>query len=326
MTLFSGLLLLLAFFVSAAVCAGLLSDKSPLHILDYPNERSLHQQAIARTGGIAILTAIFIAWGMQIVFGNNSLPLSIPLATLLLGAVSLMDDRHNLSAALRFAIQIMLVIGLLMDQVAVTFNGLSLLLSGFALLWMINLYNFMDGMDGFAAGMSISGFGFMGWAGWIAGQEDFALVCWIIGSANLGFLLFNYPPARIFMGDSGSTTLGLLASALGLWGINQAFFPWWLPLMVFAPFIADASVTIARRLLRGEKIWQAHRSHYYQRLVQKGWGHRNTVLLEYVLMLACGSAAILLLLNPAWVAAGLVFCVLLFLLLGWFIDQYYGVF
>jgi len=95
------------------------------------------------------------------------------------------------------------------------------------------------------------------------------------------------------MGDTGSSLLGLLAGGLSIWGAREGVFPFWVAPLVFSPFIVDSTVTLLRRLGRGERVWQAHKSHYYQRLVQSGWGHKKTVLYEYVLMLACGLSALL---------------------------------
>lgn len=90
------------------------------------------------------------------------------------------------------------------------------------------------------------------------------------------------------MGDTGSSTLGFFMAAFSLWASVDNIFPVWVALLIFSPFIVDASVTLVRRMLAGEKIWEAHRSHYYQRLVQAGWGHRKTVLHAYLLMALCG--------------------------------------
>jgi UDP-N-acetylmuramyl pentapeptide phosphotransferase/UDP-N-acetylglucosamine-1-phosphate transferase len=157
---------------------------------------------------------------------------------------------------------------------------------------MLNLYNFMDGMDGIAGGMAVFGFGTFAVFGLLAGATLFSVLNLIIAAAALGFLVFNFPPARIFMGDVGSSTLGLLAAALSLWGVRDGIFPFWIALLVFSPFIVDATVTLLRRLWRRERIWHAHKTHYYQRLVQAGWGHRKTVLLEYAIMLGCGISAL----------------------------------
>ncbi|MDR8742257.1 putative undecaprenyl-phosphate N-acetylglucosaminyl 1-phosphate transferase [Burkholderia pseudomultivorans] len=106
-----------------------------------------------------------------------------------------------------------------------------------------------------------------------------------VAGAALGFLLLNFHPARLFLGDAGSIPLGFLAGALGYWGWRTDVWPIWFPALVFAPFIADASVTLLRRLLRGEKFWQAHREHYYQRMVRSGVGHGRTALYWYLIML-----------------------------------------
>jgi len=140
--------------------------------------------------------------------------------------------------------------------------------------------------------MAIFGFGAFAVLGWSAGHWLFMNLNLIVASAAAGFLLFNFPPARIFMGDVGSSTLGLLVAAFSLWGVNDGVFSFWVTLLVFSPFIVDATTTLIRRLLRGEKVWQAHKTHFYQQLVQAGWGHRKTVLWEYVLMAACAGSAI----------------------------------
>ena len=135
--------------------------------------------------------------------------------------------------------------------------------------------------------------------GWTAGHDAFLAVSLIIAAASAGFLFFNFPPARIFMGDVGSSTLGLLAATLSLWGARDGVFPFWIALLVFSPFIVDATVTLFHRLLRGDKIWQAHKTHFYQRLVRAGWGHRKTVLFEYAIMLGCAVTSLWSLRAPA---------------------------
>jgi UDP-N-acetylmuramyl pentapeptide phosphotransferase/UDP-N-acetylglucosamine-1-phosphate transferase len=141
--------------------------------------------------------------------------------------------------------------------------------------------------------MTVIGFGTFALLGYLAGNPVFLTINLIIVSATAGFLLFNFPPARIFMGDTGSSLLGLSAGGLSIYGVREGVLPFWIALLIFSPFIVDATVTLLRRLGHGEKVWQAHKTHYYQRLVQSGWGHRKTVLYEYGLMLACGLSALL---------------------------------
>jgi UDP-N-acetylmuramyl pentapeptide phosphotransferase/UDP-N-acetylglucosamine-1-phosphate transferase len=176
-------------------------------------------------------------------------------------------------------------------------------------MWMTNLYNFMDGMDGFAGGMTILGFGCLAYVAWTHGNHGLAGLSLLIAGAAAGFLRYNFPPARIFMGDVGSVPLGFLAGASAVIGIHGGLFDFWVPMLVFSPFVIDATVTLLKRLLRGEKVWQAHLDHYYQRLVLAGWGHRKVVLAEYGLMLASGVCAILYLnVEEGW---------RLILLVGW---------
>jgi len=190
-------------------------------------------------------------------------------------------------------------------------------------VWVINLYNFMDGMDGFAGGMSLFGFAFLASFGLAKGAEFFSLVALLLSASSLGFLMYNFPPAKLFMGDVGSVTLGYLVAGLSLWGIRDGIFSWWVPVLVFSPFFVDATVTLLRRLLKGEKVWQAHRSHYYQRLVRIGWGHKKTVIAEYLLMIATGFSAVLLeyVADTFLVAAGLVVWGGIYILLMIYINR-----
>jgi UDP-N-acetylmuramyl pentapeptide phosphotransferase/UDP-N-acetylglucosamine-1-phosphate transferase len=150
----------------------------------------------------------------------------------------------------------------------------------------------MDGSDGLAGGMALFGFGTYAVGAWFGGATTLAAACATLAACAGAFLAFNFHPARVFMGDAGSVPYGFLAGAIGLGGWHADIWPLWFPVLAFSPFVVDASVTLARRMLRGEKFWRPHRTHYYQRLVQLGWGHRRTALAEYALMFACGIAAL----------------------------------
>lgn len=281
--------------------------------LDRPNHRSLHSRVTPRTGGLAIMLAAMGAWWLQ------AQPWIWILSSLLLMAVSLADDIHDLPAGWRFAIQVTIAaITLLFIR---TGGGAEIILLVLALVWMTNLYNFMDGSDGLAGGMAVIGFGAYAIAASEAGNAQMAAICAPISVASLAFLLFNFHPARIFMGDAGSIPLGFLAGALGIFGWQHDVWPFWFPVLVFSAFILDASLTLTKRALRGEKVWQAHRSHYYQRLVQMGWGHRKTALVEYVLMLATSGSAILLLRQSLfWIFTGLACWALIYAVLAYATD------
>ncbi len=308
--------LALAAWLTARFC----DPASKFHILDHPNERSLHTNPTPRSGGIAIFAGI--AAGLALAGWRFAWPVEMPwvVASLALVAlVSYMDDRAGVRVAYRFvahvlAAALLLWAGLVLPSLPLPTMPWALTpsvaagLSVLFVVWMVNLYNFMDGMDGFAGGMAVVGFCSFAVLGWFSGHTTFVVVSLVTASASAGFLLFNFPPARIFMGDVGSSTLGLLAAALSLWGARDGVFPFWVAVLVFSPFIVDATVTLVRRLLKGEKVWQAHRTHYYQRLVQMGWGHRKTVLWEYLLMFAATGSALWVVDKTApvqWVILGL---------------------
>ncbi len=262
--------------------------------LDRPNPRSLHQTPVPRTGGIGIHAGILLAWATT----APHLPSLLWLALALLLAVSFLDDVRGVPVIARLAAHLLAAGAVAASLLSGEFGLAGVILATLAMAWMANLYNFMDGSDGLAGGMALFGFLFYGIAAWLAGSTGFALLNFSIAAAAAGFLVFNFPPARIFMGDVGSVPLGFLAAAFGIIGWLQHDWTWWFPVLVFSPFIVDASVTLLRRLLRGERVWEAHRDHYYQRLVQLGWGHRGTALAEYALMLACGILGLLVLGLP----------------------------
>ncbi len=287
--------------------------RSRLYLLDHPNERSLHRVPTPRTGGVAVLVSAAIGFSLAVLADrwNQESAASLLISTgfwiigdaAVLAAVSFYDDRRNLPISLRLGVQVVaalvLVVGadVALRSVWVPFFGhLDL---GWAawpitvvfLVWMTNLYNFMDGMDGFAGGMTLVGFGFLAYFAWQVAHPFVFTLSLMVATAAAGFLLSNFPPARIFMGDVGSVPIGFLAGALTLLGQREGLFDVWVPVMVFSPFILDATATVLWRALRGERVWEAHRVHYYQRLVLSGWGHRRTVLAEYALMVCCGIGA-----------------------------------
>jgi len=316
---------LLALVLSLLFSLLLLSSYSPLKILDTPNDRSLHEAPTPRTGGLAIILAIFIGWAVQSWLYGFPEPLEwIVAAALLVAAVSFVDDLQELSPLIRMIVHAIAAVVLIAGGLVMFDGWFGILFTLVAITWMLNLYNFMDGMDGFAGGMTLFGFGFLSCAGWLQGMNGYAIYSLLISVAALGFLCVNFPPAKMFMGDLGSATLGLLAAAFSLWGIQIGLFTWWFPLLVFSPFVVDATVTLIRRGLNRERIWEAHCSHYYQRLVQMGWGHKKTVLAEYTVMILTGSSALLaLFMNEAmFTAAVIIVWFFIYLLIALWIHKH----
>ena len=312
------------------------AGKAPLKIVDVPNDRSLHLTPIPRTGGVAILVSLACGLALTsptILTGPDSEPLMkellwIVAALALVAGVSLADDRWHLSAALRLPIHLgaalMVVFGAGASIRTIPFPGtMSLSLGIFGpivsvlfITWMANLFNFMDGMDGLASAMAIVGLGTLGYLAWTNGDPMIPMFALVAVPAVAGFMFFNFPPARIFMGDAGSVPLGFLCGTLSCVGVSKGAFDIWVPLIVFSPFVVDATVTLLRRALQGKRVWEAHREHYYQRLVLSGWSHARTLLAEVLVMLAASATAIGYVVAPrvsrallamSWIAVYLLF-------------------
>jgi UDP-GlcNAc:undecaprenyl-phosphate GlcNAc-1-phosphate transferase len=278
--------LTLASFLVTFTAVRVLVSRFGRFALDQPNERSLHERPIPRTGGLAVLLGAAVAFA----FGAAQawLPMLIALC---LAVVSFVDDLRGMPTALRllFHLSGAAAFGW---YVLSPMHPLELALIILAVAWLTNLYNFMDGSDGLAGGMSVIGFGGFAVAAHFAGHVALATLCTALAAASAAFLTHNFHPARIFLGDVGSIPLGFLAGALGVLGWRDDVWPLWFPVLVFGPFIGDATVTLLKRLMRGEHVWRAHREHYYQRMVRMGLGHRRTAYVGYALMLMCVGAAL----------------------------------
>jgi len=301
-----------AFLVSALLTRLLARGRLKwLHVLDHPNARSLHAQPVPRTGGLALLSGLvagcllgLLMHGVISDAAQATAPLAwLGAALLLVATVSYWDDRIELSRRLRLLVHLAAALllwlgGLRWDQLGLPGAMLPLpLLLALPLtllysIWMLNLYNFMDGMDGLAGGMASIGFAGLALLGYQAGDLTYALCCAAVAAAAAGFLTGNLPPARIFLGDAGASSLGLLAAGCTLWGASAGLFPLWIGWLIFSPFIVDATWTLLRRASKGERIWEAHRSHHYQRLVLAGWGHRRTLIWALLLMIAVTATAL----------------------------------
>lgn len=282
--------------------------------MDHPNERSLHGTPTPRIGGLGIMAGVVVAS----VWLADGMLLPPILAAFALAVLSLLDDVRSLPVVVRFLAHFVAAVACLLG---LGLTGWGLVGATLAVVWMTNLYNFMDGADGLAGGMASIGFAALALAAWLGGALGLASFCAVIAAAALAFLRFNFPPARVFMGDAGSIPLGFLAATLGIVGGRLDVWPWLFPLLVFSPFIVDASVTLARRGLRGEKIWQAHRSHYYQRVVLLGASHRKLVWAAYALMLVSAVLAFTLRALPQYTAWVLALWAAIYLLIFLAIDR-----
>lgn len=280
-------------FIGFAVCVGIikliLRSGAAQKFLDIPNGRSLHHTPTPRIGGVGVVAGISCAWLAELQGGVWWL--MAPL--LFLFGISVLDDMRGLPVRVRLLGHV-IASGIFL--VGLGWGGahdlLALSAGLLAMVWMINLYNFMDGSNGLAGGMAVSGFLGYAVAAWLSGDWMMAAANMAIVGAAAGFLLFNFPSAKVFLGDAGSIPLGFLVAAMGLWGFRNEYWPIWFPVLVFSPFIVDATVTLIKRTIRGARITDAHREHYYQRMVQMGVSHEKVALVGYGLMTATVCSAL----------------------------------
>lgn len=292
---------IVAMIVSALAVAVLLRGAARLpHAV--PDARSLHDRPTPRVGGLAIWAGFVPAVLLlpSPVPGGHAWMLSFAAIAL----ISLQDDWRGVPALVRLLVQVAAALAVALAIVAPgkdpgLLDGAVLAAVALALVWSANLFNFMDGSDGLAAAAAACGFAAYGVAAALVGAPSG--VFFALAGAILPFLAVNAPPARTFMGDVGSVPLGFLAGTFGIAGVWLGSWPAWFPLLVFLPLVADATVTLARRLLRGERISEPHRVHYYQRLNRLGAGHRGTLALYGLLSLATGATALVTLaVRPAY--------------------------
>ncbi len=273
-------------------------------LLDRPNERSLHDSPIPRGGGIAVVGAILLAWLGMIATGLATASLLMILfGAILLAAISWWDDMHSLQPATRLAVQLVAVA---LPLATMIFNGVPLLtqarlplwLDAWATallwLWFINLLNFMDGIDGLAGSeVAAIGIGLALFASFGAGHQPIlAALATAVAAASLGFLVWNWAPARIFLGDVGSVPLGYLLGFLLLGVAAEGH--WKIAVILPLYFLADATITLIRRLFLGEVVWRPHRRHFYQQAVTRGLGHAavvRRVIIADILLIGCGWAS-----------------------------------
>jgi UDP-N-acetylmuramyl pentapeptide phosphotransferase/UDP-N-acetylglucosamine-1-phosphate transferase len=271
-------------------------------VFDRPNERSSHRVATPRGGGIAVTGSVLLVWLALYRAGSVTTGMiGVAVGAGVLAVVSWVDDLRGLSPGVRLLAQFVAVaIGILV--LPETHNplgawlGPALYFAGVGLIWIwwINLFNFMDGIDGLAASEAAAiGGGSLAFASVGNGIDPPAalLAAGLIG-ASIGFLAWNWAPARIFLGDVGSVPLGYLSGVL-LLGL-AARGHWKIALILPLYFLADATITVFRRLVHGERIWQAHRQHFYQRAVRDGLDHAavvKRVIAADLLLIGCGWAS-----------------------------------
>jgi UDP-N-acetylmuramyl pentapeptide phosphotransferase/UDP-N-acetylglucosamine-1-phosphate transferase len=282
-------------FVVAALGGWAYLRFAPRRALDIPNPRSSHTRPTLRGGGVVIVAGFFAGLVAWLASGGSLSPRSIGwlVGAVLVAAVSFVDDLRPLPALPRLIAHVAGAI--LLTLAGVQAGDASLILAFIYVILLTNVYNFMDGIDGLAASQAIIAGVAMGIAGALTNNPLVTISGTLLAAAATGFALYNLPPARMFMGDVGSTFLGFSFAGLSLLaniGVGGGKLPIEFGLVLFAPFVFDGLVTLSRRVLRGERWYAAHRSHYYQRLVDRGLTHRQVTGLYAALGVVAAGAAL----------------------------------
>ncbi|UCG51218.1 MAG: hypothetical protein JSW58_13630, partial [Candidatus Latescibacterota bacterium] len=297
---------LVAFLISYVGTVLLLRVKLKGSFVDVPNERSSHETVKPRFGGIAIVTACIVTFAVLFITRSDA----TRFAPLLLGgcivfSVGLLDDWRSLPVPIRLAAQlfatlILVVTGNVVDHIYLPLVGsieLDVLAIPFTVLFVlasINFYNFIDGIDGLAAGSAFIVSGFLALIAFMLGHTTLALVCLAVAGSTVGFLQFNFPPSRLFMGDSGSTFLGFFFAFVAISGNRLTpEVPFFVTALLLSSLYLDAGLTLLGRAFRGEKIFKPHHMHYYQRLLSLGLNHKQVTVLEYALTVLLGVSALI---------------------------------
>ena len=255
-------------------------------LIDEPGPRRSHATRIARGGGLAIGVAIVSASCFQAMAGQQTL-------SFLLGAVIVLslgwcDDHRPLPVGWRLATQLFVAVGILtwlgpVESIHVAGMPVDLVwvwtpLAAVALVWLMNLFNFMDGSDGLASAQGVISCGLFSAVFAVHGELVPAGLAGVVAGATAGFLFWNWPRASIFLGDSGSLLLGWCVGSLALFGTLSGSISIWLAFIIVSPFVVDATATLGWRLARGKRWYTPHKEHAYQYLIQMGWSHHRVLL------------------------------------------------
>lgn len=317
MTYWIAAISIFSFIASVAGVAAVRNWSLSRNVIDVPNERSSHSHPTPRGGGIMIFVvglAAYLVYGLST---GTGVSWGLTVGAVMIAVVSFVDDLGHVWVPVRFGVHIAAAALAVADT-----GGFATLFPEFGwivypasvlwIVWLVNAYNFMDGIDGIAAVQAVTAGA--GWAviGSVAGAPAVSVLGTALAAGSAGFLVHNWAPARIFMGDVGAAFLGFAFAVIPFLGTGAdgadmqsvAVFPVWF-------FLLDSLYTLVRRAVRGEKVWRAHREHIYQRLVIAGMGHRAVTSLYGILSATVAFVGILVVAGPkfprtfAWLAATL---------------------
>ncbi|UEX89750.1 glycosyltransferase family 4 protein [Staphylococcus ratti] len=303
-------LIVFSMIVSLILTPIVIAVSKKLDIVDRPNFRKIHTKPISMLGGSAILLSFFIGIWL-------GAPIEREIKPLLLGAiviylVGLIDDLYDLKPILKLlgqiaAALIVVLYGVTIDFISIPigptihFGWLSIPITIFWIVAITNAINLIDGLDGLAAGVSTIALVTIAFIAILQGNIFIIMICSVLIGSLLGFLVFNFHPAKIFLGDSGALLLGFIIGFLSLLGFkNITFISLFFPIVILAvPFI-DTLFAMIRRVKRGQHIMQADKSHLHHKLLDLGYTHRQTVMLIYAMAIMFSVVSVILYLSQPW--------------------------
>jgi Fuc2NAc and GlcNAc transferase len=290
-------------------------------LIDHPGERHSHTVATPRGGGAGLVLTLLIF--SLLIFSEDGgfwMRCALP-GIVVLSVLGWWDDHASLSARFRFLIQLAVSLYLIgygqhsgWPGGVLQFTGATLFL-----LWMTNLYNFMDGSNGMAGFQGVFAAALLAWLFEHAGDHQIAVAAALLAACCLGFLPWNLGRARVFMGDTGSLALGFALGALLIYGVATGAFGLPVALMVMLVFLTDSTLTLLLRVLRGERWYTAHKQHLYQRLIVHGWTHARVLLFYQTINLTLVVPAIVVADNYPALAWTVALAMILALGLGWYL-------
>jgi len=303
----------LCFICSLLLTFGLLKYAKIKNVIDIPNERSSHTVPTPRGGGLSIVITFIIAISLFLYFEKIDVVLgcAILLSSSVVALIGFIDDHGHIHAKWRLLVHFLSALGLVLVLgglpminifgITIDFSYVGIALAVIAMIWILNLFNFMDGIDGIAGVEAVFVTFFAGLFLYLVLPESpIVELLWFLSAACVGFLVLNFPPAKIFMGDAGSGFLGFILAALALTSSHEVKEMLWVWLVLLGVFIVDATFTVIRRFINKEKVHEAHRSHAYQYASRIHKSHLK-VTLGVVFINLCWLAPIAYLISQQYV-------------------------
>jgi len=291
--------------------------------VDQPNKRKVHNKIMPRLGGLAIFLSFFI--GVLIFNPNGDFEVPIAIGALLIVAVGILDDKYQLSAQYKFIVQLIAALIVVLSGLQINYVNLPLghvidfgsLSIPITILWIVgitNAINLIDGLDGLAGGVSSIALVTIGGLAISLNDPFVALISFLLVGSTLGFLVFNFYPAKIFMGDTGALFLGYMISVLSLLGFkNATLFSLIVPIAILGVPILDTLLAIVRRIIHKKPLHSPDKMHLHHCLLNLGFGHRQTVILIYCISAFFSIAGIIFNQSTMWGTTITFFCMTIFI-------------